>query len=114
MTNVSCSSIAGAVGVSRHRLTRLFRAAYGLPPHRFVLAQRIRELAREHRVPVVEGTGIKKFYNGPESFTPDNQFILGEAPDLRNFFVGAGFNSAGIASALPRTPRTLWAARRMM
>ena len=33
------------------------------------------------------------FYNGPESFTPDNQFILGEAPELRNFFVGAGFNS---------------------
>ena len=44
-------------------------------------------------------TGIKKFYNGPESFTPDNQFILGEAPELRNFFVGAGFNSVGIASA---------------
>jgi 4-methylaminobutanoate oxidase (formaldehyde-forming) len=39
------------------------------------------------------------FYNGPESFTPDNQFILGEAPELRNFFVGAGFNSVGIASA---------------
>ena len=34
-----------------------------------------------------------------ESFTPDNQFIAGEAPGLRNFFVGAGFNSVGIASA---------------
>ena len=44
-------------------------------------------------------TGMKKFYNGPESFTPDNQFILGEAPELRNFFVAAGFNSVGIASA---------------
>jgi 4-methylaminobutanoate oxidase (formaldehyde-forming) len=52
-----------------------------------------------HRVPVLQQTGIKKFYNGPESFTPDNQFILGEAPELRNFFVGAGFNSVGIASA---------------
>ena len=52
-----------------------------------------------HRVPVLNQTGIKKFYNGPESFTPDNQFILGEAPELRNFFVGAGFNSVGIASA---------------
>jgi glycine cleavage system aminomethyltransferase T/glycine/D-amino acid oxidase-like deaminating enzyme len=51
------------------------------------------------RIPVLAGTGIKKFYNGPESFTPDNQFILGEAPELRNFFVGAGFNSVGIASA---------------
>ena len=52
-----------------------------------------------HRVPVLQHTGIKKFYNGPESFTPDNQFILGEAPEVRNFFVGAGFNSVGIASA---------------
>jgi heterotetrameric sarcosine oxidase gamma subunit len=52
-----------------------------------------------HRIPVLADTGIKKFYNGPESFTPDNQFILGEAPELRNFFVAAGFNSVGIASA---------------
>ncbi len=51
------------------------------------------------RVPVLERTGIRKFYNGPESFTPDNQFILGEAPEVANFFVGAGFNSVGIASA---------------
>jgi heterotetrameric sarcosine oxidase gamma subunit len=51
------------------------------------------------RIPVLHETGIKKFYNGPESFTPDNQFILGEAPELRNFFVAAGFNSVGIASA---------------
>jgi len=51
------------------------------------------------RIPVLAQTGIKKFYNGPESFTPDNQFILGEAPELRNFFVAAGFNSVGIASA---------------
>jgi glycine cleavage system aminomethyltransferase T/glycine/D-amino acid oxidase-like deaminating enzyme len=52
-----------------------------------------------HRIPALAETGIKKFYNGPESFTPDNQFLLGEAPELRNFFVGAGFNSVGIASA---------------
>ena len=51
------------------------------------------------RIPVLAETGIKMFYNGPESFTPDNQFILGEAPELRNFFVAAGFNSVGIASA---------------
>src|SRR5450631_368907 len=51
------------------------------------------------RIPALHHTGIKKFYNGPESFTPDNQFILGEAPGLRNFFVAAGFNSVGIASA---------------
>jgi heterotetrameric sarcosine oxidase gamma subunit len=51
------------------------------------------------RIPALAETGIKKFYNGPESFTPDGQFILGEAPELRNFFVAAGFNSFGIASA---------------
>ncbi|MCW2685697.1 MAG: hypothetical protein JWR37_587 [Mycobacterium sp.] len=51
------------------------------------------------RIPALEETGIKKLYNGPESFTPDNQFILGEAPELENFFVGAGFNSVGIATA---------------
>ena len=51
------------------------------------------------RIPDLEQTGIRKFYNGPESFTPDNQFILGEAPEVDGFFVGAGFNSVGIASA---------------
>lgn len=51
------------------------------------------------RVPQLAETEVKKFYNGPESFTPDNNFILGEAPEVKNFFVGAGFNSMGIASA---------------
>ncbi|WP_134739178.1 FAD-dependent oxidoreductase [Nocardioides sp. 503] len=51
------------------------------------------------RVPALAETGIRKFYNGPESFTPDNQFLLGEAPEVAGFFVGAGFNSVGIASA---------------
>ncbi|MBC7630232.1 FAD-dependent oxidoreductase [Aeromicrobium sp.] len=51
------------------------------------------------RIPALREVGIRKFYNGPESFTPDNQFILGEAPAVRGFFVGAGFNSVGIASA---------------
>ena len=52
-----------------------------------------------HRIPVLAETGIRKFYNGPESFTPDNQFIIGEAPSVPGFFVCAGFNSVGIASA---------------
>jgi glycine cleavage system aminomethyltransferase T len=51
------------------------------------------------RIPALHHTGIRKFYNGPESFTPDNQFILGEAPEVRSFFVAAGFNSVGIATA---------------
>jgi len=51
------------------------------------------------RVPQLAEAGVRKFYNGPESFTPDNNYLLGEAPKLKNFFVGAGFNSMGIASA---------------
>lgn len=51
------------------------------------------------RVPSLEKTGIKTFMNGPESFTPDLNYILGEAPQVRGFFVGAGFNSMGIASS---------------
>ena len=51
------------------------------------------------RVPALEHAGVKQLLNGPESFTPDGNFILGEAPELRNFYVGAGFNAFGIASA---------------
>src|SRR3954453_20401909 len=51
------------------------------------------------RVPALEHPGVRAFYNGRESFTPDTQFLMGEAPGLRGFFVGAGFNSVGIASA---------------
>ncbi len=50
------------------------------------------------RVPALEKAGIKKMINGPESFTPDGNFILGQAPELANFYVGAGFNAFGIAS----------------
>ena len=51
------------------------------------------------RTPVLETTGIKQFINGPEAFTPDGTFILGEAPETKNIFVGCGFNAFGIASA---------------
>ena len=50
------------------------------------------------RVPSLETAGVKQLLNGPESFTPDGNFVLGEAPELKNFFVGAGFNAFGIAS----------------
>jgi 4-methylaminobutanoate oxidase (formaldehyde-forming) len=55
--------------------------------------------AAMHRVPALETVGIRTFFNGPESFTPDVRYMLGEAPELRNFFVAAGFNSIGIQSA---------------
>ena len=51
------------------------------------------------RLPVLENAGIKLFFNGPESFTPDVRYILGEAPELPGLFVAAGFNSIGIQSA---------------
>ena len=50
------------------------------------------------RVPALADAGIKQMLNGPESFTPDGNFILGAAPERNNVFVGAGFNAFGIAS----------------
>ncbi|GGA17440.1 GcvT family protein [Neptunicoccus cionae] len=50
------------------------------------------------RVPALQTAGIKQLINGPESFTPDGNFILGEAPEMANVFIGAGFNAFGIAS----------------
>jgi len=55
--------------------------------------------AAMHRLPIMEKTGLQVFFNGPESFTPDDRYHLGEAPELRNYFVAAGFNSVGIQSA---------------
>ncbi len=50
------------------------------------------------RVPSLKKVGIRKFFNGPESFTVDGRYILGPAPEVQNFFVAAGFNSIGIQS----------------
>lgn len=50
------------------------------------------------RVPALEKVGVKQMINGPESFTPDGNFILGSAPECANMYVGAGFNAFGIAS----------------
>ena len=51
------------------------------------------------RLPILKTSGIQLFFNGPESFTPDNRYLLGEAPNLKNFFLACGFNSIGIQSA---------------
>jgi heterotetrameric sarcosine oxidase gamma subunit len=48
------------------------------------------------RVPILKDTGIHKFFCGPESFTPDGGPLIGEAPELKNFYVAAGLNSLGI------------------
>ena len=52
-----------------------------------------------NRMPLLGDAGIHTFFNGPESFTPDDAYHLGEAPELKNFFVCAGFNSVGIQSS---------------
>ena len=56
------------------------------------------ELAMQ-RVPALQNVGIRKFFNGPESFTPDDRWMMGEAPYLRGFYMLCGFNSIGIVSS---------------
>ena len=51
------------------------------------------------RLPMLETAGIRKFFSGPESFTPDTQYLLGETPEVDNLFTCCGFNSIGIASS---------------
>ena len=52
-----------------------------------------------HRMPLFETAGVHTFFNGPESFTPDDKYYLGEAPELRGYWVAAGYNSIGIVSS---------------
>ncbi len=51
------------------------------------------------RVPALADAGIQLFFNGPESFTPDDRYYIGEAPEVRDLFVATGFNSVGIAAS---------------
>ncbi len=55
--------------------------------------------AAMRRLPALQDAGVQLFFNGPESFTPDDRYLLGPAPELENFFVAAGFNSVGIQSS---------------
>ena len=52
-----------------------------------------------HRLPMLEKAGIRKFFSGPESFTPDTQYLLGETQEVKNLYTCCGFNSIGIASS---------------
>ena len=52
-----------------------------------------------HRLPMLKNTGIRKFFSGPESFTPDTQYLLGETAEVKNLYTCCGFNSIGIASS---------------
>ena len=60
--------------------------------------QPILEAAME-RMPLFQSAGIHTFFNGPESFTPDDRYYLGEAPELGGYWVAAGYNSVGIAGS---------------
>ena len=51
------------------------------------------------RIPALQNAGIQKFFCGPESFTPDVRYHIGQAPELKNCFVAAGLNSIGLQSA---------------
>jgi 4-methylaminobutanoate oxidase (formaldehyde-forming) len=51
------------------------------------------------RVPALERTGVQLFFNGPESFTPDDRYLLGETPEVPGLFCACGFNSIGILSS---------------
>ena len=51
------------------------------------------------RVPLLQKTGIATWFNGPESFTPDDRYLLGETAEVRDLFVACGFNSIGIQSS---------------
>ncbi len=52
-----------------------------------------------NRMPMLETAGIHTFFNGPESFTPDDRYYLGEAPEVSGYWVAAGYNSIGIVSS---------------
>ena len=55
--------------------------------------------AATRRVPVLADAGIQLFFNGPESFTPDDRYYVGETPEVKDLFVATGFNSVGIAAS---------------
>jgi heterotetrameric sarcosine oxidase gamma subunit len=55
--------------------------------------------AATNRMPLFESAGIHTFFNGPESFTPDDRYYLGEAPEVQGYWIAAGYNSIGIVSS---------------
>ena len=55
--------------------------------------------AATRRVPLLAAAGIRLFFNGPEAFTPDDRYLLGESPDVKGLFMACGFNSIGIQSS---------------
>ena len=71
--------------------------SYGEFPENFDHFQPYLEAAMK-RLPLLETVGLRKFFSGPESFTPDTNTLLGEIPEFKNLFICAGLNSIGIGS----------------
>ena len=76
-------------------LTETFE--FGLLPEDWGHFEPMMELAM-HRLPALETAEVKMLLNGPESFTPDGTFMLGETAETKGLFLGCGLNSVGIAS----------------
>jgi len=72
--------------------------AFDSLPEDFAHFEPILEMAM-NRVPLFQTAGIHTFFNGPESFTPDDRYYLGEAPELAGYWIAAGYNSVGIVSS---------------
>ena len=70
---------------------------FGLLPEDWDHFEPMMELAL-HRLPVLENAEVKMLLNGPESFTPDGSFMLGETAETKGLFLGCGMNSVGLAS----------------
>ena len=65
--------------------------AFGTLPEDFPHFEPLFEMALE-RFPELGDAGVSLFFNGPESFTPDDRYLLGETPEIKNLFVACGFN----------------------
>jgi glycine cleavage system T protein len=72
--------------------------AFDALPEDFLHFEPFLEMAM-NRLPMFQTAGIHTFFNGPESFTPDDRYYLGEAPELAGYWVAAGYNSVGIVSS---------------
>jgi len=72
--------------------------AFDALPEDFDHFERIMEMAVK-RVPILGQAGIQLFFNGPESFTPDNRYLLGQTAEVDGLFTASGFNSVGILSS---------------
>lgn len=92
---IRAATVVLASGLWSHQIARKLgiRLALQAAEHFYVVTEAIKGL------PILETTGIATWFNGPESFTPDDRFLLGETAQIHDLFVASGFNSIGIQSS---------------